>query len=167
MGGRKNIVGWWDRIRAAIAAFFDEWSDPSGLKTIRKQKNTAYRSSKEKDVLGVNGEKLAVKHLKKSGFKIRDKNVKFANGEIDIIAQKGDLLVFIEVKTRKTAAFGLPIEAVKKSKRRNIVSMAEYYIFQNRLENFSIRFDIISIIWSDADKPVLDHYPGAFDATET
>ena len=166
MTAKRNKTGWFSRMWAEITAFVGEWTDPNGRKAITNSRNTSFTSLKKKDILGVKGEKFAVKHLKMNGYKIRERNVKFAGGEIDIIAQKGNLLVFVEVKTRETGEFGSPLEAVQKVKRLNVVSMAEYYIFQNRLTEMSVRFDVISIIWPEGEKPVLDHYENAFDATE-
>ena len=70
--------------------------------------------------LGIYGEKLALKYLKKQKYKILEKNFRCALGEIDIVAKDGGFLVFVEVKTRSSNAFGEPMEAVDFYKQRKL-----------------------------------------------
>ena len=71
--------------------------------------------------LGIYGEKLALKYLKKQKYKILEKNFRCALGEIDIVAKDGEFLVFVEVKTRSSNAFGEPMEAVDFYKQRKLL----------------------------------------------
>ncbi len=71
------------------------------------------------------------------------KNFRCKGGELDLIAKKGDLLVFIEVKARKTSNFGYSAEFVNGVKRKRILNCAKYFIQKNRLDNLDIRFDVI------------------------
>ncbi|HDH53078.1 MAG TPA: YraN family protein, partial [Nitrospirae bacterium] len=73
--------------------------------------------------LGQKGEELAVKYLRKKGYKIIKQNYKTKIGEIDIIANDGGTLVFVEVKTRESIAYGMPFEAVNSYKRRKIANV--------------------------------------------
>lgn len=77
--------------------------------------------------LGKFGEDLATKYLQKQGYKIIERNFKKKYGEIDIVAQVDESLVFIEVKTRFTSKYGLPEEAITPWKLKSLVKSAEYY----------------------------------------
>jgi len=94
--------------------------------------------------LGEKGEGLAVKFLKKKGYRIVEQNYKSNIGEIDIIALDGSVLVFIEVKTRESIGFGLPFESVDRRKRRKIANVALSYL--KRFDDLPpCRFDVVSI----------------------
>ncbi len=90
------------------------------------------------------GEDAAVAFLKSKKYKIIERNYKNKIGEIDIIAQKGEDLVFVEVKTRSSEKFGTPAEAVTYYKKQKIVNAAKWYISQN-FTDLNIRFDIIEV----------------------
>jgi len=95
--------------------------------------------------LGMEGEREAVKFLKKEGYKILETNWHFHRYEIDIIAQKGEVLAIVEVKTRATDYFGDPEDAVDYKKRRKIVESADAYIEERDLD-IDVRFDIVAIL---------------------
>ncbi|PKK96130.1 MAG: YraN family protein [Tenericutes bacterium HGW-Tenericutes-4] len=97
-------------------------------------------------VTGNYGEQLAVRYLKKQKYEIIEQNFITKLGEIDIIAKENDTLVFIEVKTRKTAEFGLPREAVTKYKQNKIRQVATDYLKQNKSLNSLCRCDVIDIL---------------------
>jgi len=99
--------------------------------------------------LGKKGEELAREYLKKHGYKIVEQNYKTPFGEIDIIAQDNNTLVFIEVKTRESIEFGLPFESVNKMKRRKIANVALSYL--KRFQDLPpCRFDVLSIYYKNA-----------------
>lgn len=100
--------------------------------------------SKNKE-LGQEGECLAADYLKKKGWKIHNMNYRYSRSEIDVIASKNDILIFVEVKTRSNTTFGLPEQFVDDKKAENIVKAAEHYILEIDWKGH-IRFDIISII---------------------
>ncbi len=95
---------------------------------------------------GDKGEKLAMEHLLAKGFIHRESNWRYDRCEIDLIMEDKGTLVFVEVKARSTDAFGFPEHAVKKSKQRNIIKVAEEYLYRNNLDT-ETRFDIVSIIF--------------------
>ncbi len=72
-----------------------------------------------------------------------ERNFRCKGGELDLVARKGDLLVFVEVKARKTSNFGYSSEFVNGTKRKRILNCAKYFIQKNKLHNFDIRFDVI------------------------
>lgn len=116
-------------------------------------------------LFGDRGERLAVRHLKKSGLKIVARNYRNRFGEIDIIALDGQTIVFVEVKTRKSNAAGSPLEAVGESKQSKVIQVAQAYLKERRLFEYSVRFDVIGIVWNEAEKeskPELTHVRHAF-----
>jgi len=76
------------------------------------------------------GERLAAKFLTKKGYEIIERNYRFSHGEIDLIAMKGELLVFVEVKARSGLYFGYPEDAVNDNKIEIITKVAEEYIYK-------------------------------------
>ena len=97
-----------------------------------------------KKVLGRKGEKLAENHLKKQGCKILKRNYKTPFGEADLIAQDGDEIVFVEVKTRIGDTFGAPREAVTTLKQRRYYQIAECYWLKTG-EEPNARFDVVEV----------------------
>lgn len=111
--------------------------------------------------LGQKGEGVAVKYLKKKGYKIIEQNFKTRIGEIDIIAEDRGTLAFIEVKTRESIEFGWPFEAVTKFKRRKIANVA--MLFLKKLKEVpACRFDVVSIYFG-AGKPEIELIRDAFE----
>jgi len=95
--------------------------------------------------LGNLGENLALKQLKNNGYKILERNFRSKFGEIDIIAQEGDFLVFIEVKTRWSQKFGPPEEAVTPRKIKRITKAAQYYKMLHPELPEALRIDVVAI----------------------
>lgn len=97
-------------------------------------------------ITGKQGETLAVLFLENKGYKILARNFKTKFGEIDIIAKDKDVIVFVEVKSRSTLAFGRPIEAINIHKQRKIRQVAEYYLMISNQSYNDCRFDVIEIV---------------------
>ena len=110
--------------------------------------------------LGKLGEELAVDFLKKNGYRILQTNFVFQKAEIDIIAQKGDVLAIVEVKTRTSTDFGLPQEFVKPKKIQLLVKAVNEYIIENDIDA-EARFDIISI-HKEGKRFEIEHLEDAF-----
>jgi putative endonuclease len=109
-------------------------------------------------------EDRACRHLDRSGFTIVERNFRTRGGEIDIVARKGDVLVFVEVRAREVPDFGTPEESVTPAKRRRIVGAARQYLSKVPPSSWrEARFDVIAIEGS-GDAAALRHYPAAFDA---
>lgn len=117
----------------------------------------------ESHSLGKQGEKLAAKHLIKSGYTIRDMNWVRGHKEIDIIAEDDDFVIFIEVKTRMSDFQVHPRDAVSVPKQRNLIFAAQAYIENNETDK-ETRFDIISII-VNGQQYELEHITDAFYPT--
>ncbi len=110
---------------------------------------------------GTMGEDLAVEHLRRLGYTIHRRNYRFHRGEIDIIAQEGDTLVFVEVKTRRSAAFGDPEEAVTQMKVRKIRRIAQGFLAEEKIADRECRFDVIGVDYARG-APVVRHIENAF-----
>ena len=112
--------------------------------------------------LGTEKESLAAAYLQQRGMRIRARNFRCRQGEIDLIAQDGDTIVFVEVKYRKNTTLGLPEEAVPHQKMRRISRVADYYLARWQVgQDVSCRFDVIAI-----EGPALRYYPDAFPYQE-
>ena len=117
---------------------------------------------KSKKQFGKEGEDLACDFLEKEGYKIVKRNWHFGHGEIDIIAEKNNTLVFVEVKSRKTLEYGHPELAVTKKKQQQIKTMAEAYLYINKITDTDCRIDVISILLQDKKHPEINHIENAF-----
>jgi putative endonuclease len=99
--------------------------------------------------LGNWGEEIAAKYLLEQGYQIQEKNYRCKQGEIDLIALDGRVLVFIEVKTRRNSIYGLPQEAIDKRKINRLFMVAQNYLHINKLVNQNCRFDVVNILFKD------------------
>ncbi|MBI2327492.1 YraN family protein [Candidatus Curtissbacteria bacterium] len=107
--------------------------------------------------IGKHGEDLAVEFLKRRGYKIIDRNFRIRGGEIDIVALEKSTLVFIEVKTRTSLAYGYPQEAITKSKIFFLVRAAKFYRNANSYKKLPLleRIDVVAIDHTQ-DPPKID-----------
>ena len=110
--------------------------------------------------IGDYGENIAKLFLEEKGYTILEVNFRYKRGEIDIIAETEDSLIFIEVKFRSSSAYGFPEEVVTETKINLIQKVAEHYIEKNNW-NKNIRFDIISIVERN-NKRQIEHFEDAF-----
>ena len=112
-------------------------------------------------VLGKRGEDLAAALYARLGFEIVERNFRTRQGEIDIVARRGDVLVFCEVKTRRSESWGLPAEAVAWPKQQRLRRLAAIWLRERRPGAVEIRFDVVSIVIS-RDREEITHLPSAF-----
>lgn len=108
---------------------------------------------KERINLGKLGEKVAAVFLKRNGYVILERNFSCLLGEIDIIARDGESIVFVEVRTKGSDEFGLPMESVQENKQRRLIKVARSYIKSHKLYNAYFRFDLVSILVKQEGKP--------------
>lgn len=113
--------------------------------------------------LGDAGEEAAAELLRGQGYRIVARQHRCRRGEVDLVAEKGDLLVFVEVRTRATAAFGAPEETVGAAKQRRILAAAQDFLARRRGPERAARFDVVAVL-DGPDGPTLTHYENAFDA---
>jgi putative endonuclease len=110
--------------------------------------------------LGKQAEKQAANYLQKKGFKVIVHNYRYKKAEIDLIAQKGDCLLFVEVKARTSHKFGYPETFVSANQQDLIREAAENYVLENGW-NKAIRFDVIAIS-QKGDIGEISHFEDAF-----
>ena len=114
----------------------------------------------EHNDLGKFGEELAVDFLEKNGYEILETNWTFDKAEIDIIAQKENILAVVEVKTRSSIDFGLPQDFVKPKKIQLLVKAVNEYVISNDLD-VEVRFDIIAV-YKEGKNYKIEHIEDAF-----
>jgi putative endonuclease len=114
----------------------------------------------EHNELGKLGEEMAVEFLRKEGYEILETNWTFQKAEIDIIAQKENILAIIEVKTRSSLEFGLPQDFVKPKKIQLLVKAVNEYVISNDLD-IEVRFDIIAV-HKEGKSYAIEHLMDAF-----
>lgn len=110
---------------------------------------------------GINGEQIAENFLLKKGYRILEKNRRFGRKEIDLIALKDDIIVFVEVKTRSSSRFGYPEEFVTAKKQQFLKEAATTFLYDNT-QYQRLQFDIISIILSGGTVKEILHFEDAF-----
>ncbi len=99
----------------------------------------------ERQEVGKLGEKLALRHLKKRGYRILDRNFRCRRGEIDIVTTQKDYLVFVEVRTKTTAAFGTPEESITQTKKDHLIATALTYISEHQKLPPLWRIDVVAV----------------------
>jgi len=107
------------------------------------------------------GENLATDFLVQSGWEILSRNWRYRRAEIDIIARDGNILVFVEVKTRSGTSFGHPEISVDRRKQRLLIDAAMAYMRASGFES-EVRFDIISIVGAPGRQKDIHHFRDAF-----
>ena len=104
--------------------------------------------------LGRYGEDLATHYLKSQGYDVLERNIRYRFGEVDIIAKKENILIVVEVKTRRTQTYGMPCEAVHWKKKQHVISM---FLATCDIEYEAIRFDVIEVYIPQVGEPELRH----------
>jgi len=112
--------------------------------------------------LGNTGENLAVNFLENHGYKILEKNFRIRAAEIDIIAEKDNTIIFVEVKTRSNIRKGTPAEAVNLRKQKKIIEAASVFLQDEKYFDKACRFDVIEILSAGKDFKV-NHIENAFE----
>ena len=115
--------------------------------------------SAKRDV-GAKGEELAAKHLSRNGYRILDRNWRCRAGELDIVASRGNLCIFVEVKSSERVIHFRPEDRVHSRKQAKLRSLAGQYLKRQRLD-VSCRFDVIAVWWENG-QPQLRHIENAF-----
>lgn len=118
-------------------------------------------------MLGRRGEKLAARHLNRLGYKVLYRNFRHGSGgEIDIVCRHGEVLVFVEVKTRSSEDFGRPMDAVDRKKQRRIIHGAMAWLRMLDLPDLTFRFDIVEVLMPEpAEIRVIEnafHMPSSY-----
>jgi putative endonuclease len=112
--------------------------------------------------LGKRGEDLAHRYLRSAGYVVVARNYRPAGGEVeaDIVAREGDIVVFVEVKSRASGDFGSPDRAIGSDKQKNVIRAARAFATRAGIEWSTVRFDTIAIVFTDP--PSITHQKDAF-----
>ncbi len=114
--------------------------------------------SNHKQVLGRWGEDVAADYLAAHGYTLLERNVHSAHGELDIVASKDSLLVFVEVKTRTSHIFAYPEDSVTRRKQAYLLSAAEAYLQAHPESGDSWQFDVIAVEGTPGGKAEIEHF---------
>jgi putative endonuclease len=117
----------------------------------------------DKQTTGQHAEQLACDYLIQQGMKLRCRNFRCKQGEIDLIMQDANCIVFVEVRFRKHTDFGSGAETVDHRKRQKLITTAQHYLQQSHSHRYACRFDVISIS-GELNKASIDWISNAFDA---
>jgi len=118
-------------------------------------------------VFGRSAEDLAEQMLRKKGYRILERNLRIAGGELDLIADDQGTLVFIEVKARRGNQFGGAPYAITTRKKQQIIKLALCYLSQHGLTNKQCRFDVILVVGTNGHTPQLTHIEQAFEVSSS
>jgi putative endonuclease len=110
-----------------------------------------------KDAVGAYGERVAARFLVQAGLVVLERNWRCPLGEIDIVARDGDCLVVCEVKTRSSAAFGHPLEAVSARKAARLRKLALAWVAARGVRPGDIRIDLVAVLRSESGAAQVDH----------
>ena len=116
------------------------------------------------NALGLKGEKIAARTLKRAGYRIVARNYTCPAGEIDLIAFDGDTIAFVEVKTRISADAADPAASVNRRKQRQLTRVARFFLTAQSAQNRPCRFDVVSVVVAERRKPVVEHFVNAFES---
>ncbi len=113
--------------------------------------------------VGAELESLAIDYLHRKGYVLWERNFRRKGGEIDLIMNRSSQIVFVEVKSRSTAKFGMPYEAASKKKMKSVFQTADRYLHERGLtEGWDIRYDVISILAETGASPQIEHFEDAY-----
>jgi putative endonuclease len=123
-------------------------------------KRDSDRPVRRKDALGRYGERVAAEHLVAVGFVVLEKNWRCAQGEIDIVARDGDVLVVCEVKTRSSLSHGTPFEAVTRRKLHRLERLGIAWMQARAVRPRRMRVDVVSVLRPPTGRLVIEHVRG-------
>lgn len=116
------------------------------------------RVSNDRQRLGAWGERVAADYLTRRGYAVLARNVRTPHGELDLVARKGDLLLFVEVKTRRSHSFAYPEEAVTPRKQARMLMAAEHYLGLQPGCPETWQFDVLAIERGPNGEPFITHF---------
>ncbi|MDY0165043.1 MAG: YraN family protein [Thermoguttaceae bacterium] len=115
--------------------------------------------------LGQRGEDAAARYLRRRGYRILGRGQSWKGGELDIVALKGETIVFVEVRTRQSDVPTRPEESVDLNKQRRLTRLAVGYLKRHRLFGHPARFDVVAVVWPEGRRrPEIRHVENAFPA---
>ena len=122
--------------------------------------------SDERKAFGQEAEATAERYLRRKGYRILGRNVRFAGGELDLVAETGGRVIFVEVKARRSEAHGGVVHAVDARKQAKLAQLAGQFLAQRRWSDRLCRFDVILCGSQEGAPAVLSHLENAFDVPD-
>jgi putative endonuclease len=120
--------------------------------------------SEASEQLARDGEERAARFLEQKGYRILARRARTPFGDIDLVAERGPLVVFVEVKTRRSADFGAPLEAIDRKKAESLrKSVASLSVRRRELSGRPCRLDVIGVLWPAGREPEVTHVEDALD----
>lgn len=119
-----------------------------------------------RQTLGRAAEEAAARFLERAGLAVAERNVRFAEGEIDLVCRDAGVVVFVEVKCRRLGWDEAPAAAVSRQKQRRLTRLAQHYLKRRRLEGIRCRFDVVSVTQDARGALDVRHVRSAFDAVD-
>jgi putative endonuclease len=126
----------------------------------RDGRHTGDGGASARQSLGAWGETLAARHLREAGMVLLDHNWRCPAGEVDLVLRDGDTLVVCEVKTRRTTAYGSPLEAVTAAKAARLRRLAAMWLAEHDVHPRDVRIDLVGILCPRTGPPVVEHVAG-------
>ncbi len=120
------------------------------------------RPADRRHALGAAGEQRVAEWYRVRGYEVVDRNWRCRDGELDLVLRHGPTVVFCEVKTRRSDAFGAPIEAITHAKRRRLRRLAARWLDEHPARAGGLRFDVASVRWPTSAEPSIEVVEGAF-----
>ena len=112
--------------------------------------------------LGDRGEWLAAEHLERAGWSILHRNFRVGHREVDLVARRGEIIAFVEVKTRAGLGYGHPLEAITRAKQREVAFVAQAWIERHGIEGVDYRFDAVAVLLLPGTDPTIEHIEDAW-----
>jgi len=112
--------------------------------------------------LGDRGEEIAARHLAAAGWTVVSRNYRMGRKEIDLVARRGEVVAFVEVKTRAGLGYGHPLESITAKKRREVQQVAAAWVERHGREGDVYRFDAVSVLVRAGSEPVIEHVEDAW-----
>lgn len=116
----------------------------------------------QRQLLGLEGERMALGYLTACGWAIEAHRFRLGRHDVDLVARRGRLVAFVEVKTRRSEAFGSPLEAVSRRKQRDLAKTAALWIMRHGRSDDEYRFDLIGVEERRGAEPVIEHVEDAW-----
>lgn len=128
-------------------------SESSSKDKLFLQKDVVAPSNKARQTVGSLGESIAAERLKAMGYRVLERNVRLTQGEIDIVARDGDVLVFVEVRTRRSMEMGLPEESITERKKQKLRQLVDSYYQARSAGETQSRIDVVVVDLDSSGKP--------------
>jgi putative endonuclease len=124
--------------------------------------NTPRTLGSQNKPLGDRGERMAAEHLERAGWTILARNFRLGHREIDLVARRGEVVAFVEVKTRAGLGYGHPLEAITALKRREIQRVAQIWVERHGRDGDVYRYDAVAVLIIAGGEPVIEHVEDAW-----